>query len=328
MKKIYNKKFKESILEIFHFLKFVKAASWSFKSLYTLEYFAWKIQNNPFGESFCYLRYVENEAVAHSSITSKPINTNLNLGSSCGELGDTHTHPDFQKQGHFGEVGSQVIKDFNDYNNNECVIFGIPNENAVRGWQTRCNCELIENLNLGEYLSKRLHYNPFNFVFGLVELQKESDLMINIDSVWRKSYKNKTCLIKKDSFWFNWRYLKSTENFKFFSIKTKNENFSAVLVVKFSSKGIFSNIDICDVLGVDLDSELELLDSFLKKYSSPLNKIRIWAKKETELERLLIKHKFTLSKKIYFVLYKNKSYDSLMNQGIFFDLSLGDTDNV
>lgn len=304
MKKINNQKVGNSQKEAVNFLSFLKNFDFTFPSLYSEKYFEWKISQNPFGRSFFYLRYVEDEPVAIASITAKPLNENLKLGAFLAELGDTHTHPNFQKQGHFGQVGTQVITDFNKYSNNTALIFGIPNDNAVHGWQSRCGCKLMDSLNIHEYALKRIFPNRFNFKSRLKELTSDKNVIKLVDSVWDGSYKNKIALVQKDSVWWNWRYGQSTESYRTFSLRYGDRFENVYLVAKISNKSIFSSIDICDIVGETEDLELDILKEFIEKFRSPLRKIRIWTKAGSNANFLLEKYNFSFSRNINFVLFK------------------------
>jgi len=325
---VINKRYDKSLSEIIKFLSFLNITSWTFPTLYTEKYFDWKIKDNPFRKSFCYLRFVGNNPVAHLSITAKPLNENLDIGSGLGELGDSHTHPDFQKQGHFGELGNQVIKEFSAIYNEDAFIYGIPNENSVHGYLSRCNCELLEYLNIGEYILDKKFKYQLDFPTNLSELKSDSEIDMIFNSVWNISYKRKLTLIKKDSNWWNWRYKLSSEQYKIFSIKLNDDYKKVYLIAKIRTKYFFSNIDICDIFGETEELELEMLNLFLIKFNSPLNRIRIWSKKNTKITELLIKKGFRFIRKINFILYRNLAYQVVRNKNFDFAIDLGDTDNV
>jgi len=328
MKKVNNQKVGPSQKDAVNFLSFLKIFDFTFPSLYSEKYFEWKISHNPFGRSFCYLRFVEDEPVAIASITAKPLNENLALGGFLAELGDTHTHPNFQKQGHFGQVGSQVIADFNKYSNDTALIFGIPNENAVHGWQSRCGCQLLDSLNISEYALKYTFSYRIRFTSRLKELTSDINAMKLVDLVWQNSYKNRIALIQKDSDWWNWRYGQSTESYRTFSLRYDKQFENVYLVAKISNKSIFSHIDICDIVGETEDLELDILKEFIKKFRSPFRKIRVWTKAGSKANLVLEKYKFSFARKINFVLFKNTGYEALCEKQLKFTLDLGDTDNT
>ncbi len=328
MNRTSNQKVEPNQKDAVNFLSFLKISNFTFPSLYSKNYFKWKISNNPFGESFCYLRYVEDKPAALASITAKPLNKNLELGKFLAELGDTHTHPNFQKQGHFGQVGSQVIDDFNKQSNETALIFGIPNENAVHGWQSRCGCKLLDSLNIAEYTLKNKLFFQIHLTSKLKELTSDIKTVTIVDLVWQKSYKNQIALIQKDSNWWKWRYDQSTESYRTFSLSHNDKFDNVYLVAKVSYKSIFSCIDICDIVGETEGLELDILEEFIKKFRSPFRKIRIWAKADGKVNLLLDQYKFSFSRKINFVLFKNLGYEALYKKRLNFTLDLGDTDNA
>ncbi|MCG9875821.1 MAG: hypothetical protein MH321_13675 [Leptospiraceae bacterium] len=312
----------------FNFLSFLKMGNWTFPSLYSRNYFSWKLKQNPFEVSFGALRYVDNSDVAHTSIVSKPLNPRINLGITCGELGDSHTHPDFQKQGHFGEIGSFVINQYSDKFNGKAFIYGIPNDNAVRGWQTRCKCELLTEVGIYEYsLSWKFSFPSFKNI-KLRIIENKSEILSLVNKLWQNSYKNKISLIEKSEKWVIWRYLNSTESYSILSLEDDQfRDSSAYMIAKISKKFFFTNIDICDVIGTKVDDELLIIKKMLSKYKSFFVRIRIWAYTETLVEKLLLKSKFKKVKKVNIIVFKNDSLINFKNNKIDLHISLGDTDN-
>lgn len=328
MNDIEDIRHQKSISKVSRFLSYLKANSFRFPSLYSKKYFTWKISENPFGNSFCNLRNVDGIPVAHASITAKPINTTLCLGSVCAELGDTHTHPNYQKQGHFGAVGMKVINQFDSENNNEPFIFGIPNQNAVHGWQSRCNCGLLDSIDLFELSLKKIIKVWAKKKCKIIKIERDNEIRDFIDEIWSKSYKKEVSLYKKDSSWWSWRYNKCPENYEYFGIYSDDKEPRAYLIAKFTNKFFLRYIDICDIVGVNEDSEIELLNDFLSQTQKSLSMIKIWSTKSSLMYPWLINNGFRINRKINFVLYKNKAYKKYCDNFVKFDISLGDTDNV
>ena len=328
MKIASNQKIEKDQEGVVNFLSFLNASDFSFPTLYSKKYFEWKVRHNPYGESFCYLRYVAKDPVAMASITAKPLNEDLGLGVFLAELGDTHTHPHFQRQGHFGEIGTQVINDFNMKSNNTALIFGIPNDNAVHGWQSRCGCKLLENLRIFEYSSRRSLASGIKFWSNLEELSSAEEVKTLVDSVWERSYKSQISLVKKDSDWWMWRYNQATESYRTFALLGDGVRKRVYLIAKISRKFVFSKVEICDVVGETERLELEMLEAFITRFRSPFAKFRIWTKAGSQQNLLLEKCGFRFTRKINFVLFQNEGYRNLCEKDLDFTLDLGDTDNV
>ncbi|MBP7507942.1 MAG: hypothetical protein KA807_08980 [Prolixibacteraceae bacterium] len=326
MEKMRNIKITDSMEDVVNYLSYLKVANWNFPTLYTLDYFKWKIIKNPFLGSLCYLRYVNDVPASHVSITSKPINDELGISAHCGELGDTHTHPAYQKQGHFGVIGTAAIADFQKQFPG-AFVFGIPNENAVHGWQSRCNCELLNSLNIEEYsmnvlLKRKISQSLTKYN---VNNEKVKDL---IDHIWQKTYKRKCSLYKKDYKWIEWRYKNSSEKYNIYFSRGASKSVEAYIIAKITKKYFFTHFQICDIVGLDHDAEIIIFDNFIKQYVSSFSKITIWSSKETGLNAYLVSKRFNVNRKINFVCNKNEAYEQYLLLKEKLIISLGDTDNV
>ena len=225
-------------------------------------------------------------------------------------------------------MGSQVIEDSNKISNNTSLMFGMPIENAVHGWQTRCGCELLDSLNIIEYTLKRGLSFQIHLSSKLSELTSDIDTMKLVDLVWQNSYKNKTALVQKDSCWWKWRYDQCSENYRTFSVGDSYKTEDVYSVAKFCNKSIFSDIDICDIVRKTEELELDILNEFIMRFGFSLRKIRIWAKAGGKANLLLEKYRFSFSRKINFVLFKNIGHKALYQKRLNFALDLGDTDNT
>ena len=64
------------------------------------------------------------------------------------------------------------------------------------------------------------------------------------------------------------------------------------------------------------------------RFGFSLRKIRIWAKAGGKANLLLEKYRFSFSRKINFVLFKNIGHKALYQKRLNFALDLGDTDNT
>ena len=135
-------KFADDMSAVSDFLSYLPRSASS--SLYTPPYFDWKIRGNPFGPSASFIRSRDGRRVAHCSVTAKPGNASWLPGARLAELGDTHTHPDAQRQGHFGVLGRHTIEDFDRQVGGHALIYGLPNANALPGWLRHCGCEVFE----------------------------------------------------------------------------------------------------------------------------------------------------------------------------------------
>ena len=231
----YNTDFKPVV----EFLSYLRVANRTFPTLYTEPYFKWKIENNPFGKSACCLRYQGEVAVSHCSVTAKPLNLWLDAGVGCAEMGDTHTHPQYQKRGHFGALGSHAIKVFDQsIPHGSKLIYGFPNENALPGWVRHCNCELYQQRSIVELTRnmlrskssvlkeciRRVLHRGREAVGQFSLCTDENRTIQEITELWVRTGNKENYLINKDGAWWAWRYKESSEAYRTYAWK---ENHSA-----------------------------------------------------------------------------------------------------
>jgi hypothetical protein len=338
-----NVRYSDQFDQVVKFFGYMKAKRRTFPSLYTEEYFIWKVRNNPFGKSACYIRYRNEIPVSHCSITAKPLNPELGAGYGCGELGDTHTHPGHMKQGNFGALGSRVIRDFDSEGDvpGERLIYGLPNENALPGWIRHCDCELDPDLGIVEYergafLSPGATAKKF-IGWGMAKIRRRiaqysvcpnNDLTrAEIDEMWAQTHERKHYIIQKDGLWWAWRYRDSTEKYKTHALREASGKATAFVISKISWAGI-RVVQICDVFTRREGERIPALGEFIKTVLLPTDKVIVWAQEATGCPETLVDLGFTKKRDIMVVFYKNKAHRQLKERDGFVNLSLGDSDNA
>ncbi len=330
------------------FLSYLKLPTDVFPTLYSEPNFKWKITANPFGKSACYLRRQGVIPAAHCSITAKPINPWLGIGAGCGELGDTHTHPSFQRQGHFRALGSHVIQDFEQSEpRGEKLIYGFPNDLALPGWTRHCDCVVFKELSLIE-LERSARRAPLATArAGLIWTYKamgqsskrlhlctdDAQTTTEIDRLWSETYEKETYLLKKDGAWWKWRYASSTENYKTYALREMcSDRLQAYIVVKVSRRGLryarLRHIHLCEIFGKTFEHAVEAFQLFVKTLTLPFDALVFWTQSGTRLANVAMEYGFVKRRDIPVIFFKNRVFEQLRARGNRIKIVLGDSDNA
>jgi hypothetical protein len=336
-------RYDQNVGPVVDFLSYGDFGSPTFPSLYTEGYFQWKIRDNPFGPSACFLRSRDGIPVAHCSVTAKPWNEALGAGVGCAELGDTHTHPAHQRQGHFGALGSHTISSFDQSHPlGAKLIYGLPNDNALPGWIRRCSCEVYSGAMTRE-LVRGLKQTPGAVARqGLNRLltssarslrrfrlcEDRANIMRGMDRLWAENEDIGSFLVKKDGAWWDWRYRGATEKYCTYAlIDAEAGDPLAYVVVKMGRHGT-RFMRICDVIASVAEIELDAFRLFLEQEVRPTDSVMLWAQESTEIEDIALSMGFTKTRDVPLIFFKNEAYAELVRGQTRLRLSLGDTDNV
>ena len=340
---IYNNQYRSNFKPVVDFLSYLKKSTRIFSTLYTDPYFHWKITSNPFGESACFLRYQGEVAVSHCSVTAKPLNLWLDAGVGCAEMGDTHTHPRYQKRGHFGALGSHAIKAFDQsIPHGSKLIYGFPNENALPGWVRHCNCELYQQGNIVELTRNMLRSKSsvlkecIHWVLGRRReaigqfslCTDEHRTIQEITELWGRTGNKENHLINKDGAWWAWRYKESSEAYRTYAWKENHSApVSAYIILKVQWYRL-RYLQICDILAVSEADRFEAFQEFIRTMVLPIDIVQIWVQTSTTLAEIAVREGFVKRRDIVFFFYKNEAYARLFKQKKYLLLALGDSDNA
>lgn len=325
-------KYVNEMSEVSAFLSYLPRSA-TFPSLYTQPYLAWKISHNPFGPSASFLRTRDGRSAAHCSITAKLANTAWLGGARLAELGDTHTHPDFQRQGHFGVLGRHTIDDFGRASAASSLIYGLPNANALPGWLRHCGCEVFEPMHVRE-MRRPIWRQPFSRSSpggGAVRLERVTDLVAagaRIDALWPR-LADGGWLIKKSSAWWRWRYVTATQSYVTYLIHADGELVGWVVTHRTAAPWpVVGRTAICDIVAITPEIETAALRHLLRRVIGPLDVVTMWTQRGTALDDAATREGFVPVRDVPVIFARNDGWPMLESAGARPRLSLGDTDNI
>lgn len=306
--------------------------------LYSREYFNWKIANNPFGGAAAYLRFRDGVPAAHCSITAKPANEHFLPGSTLGELGDTHTNPGFQRQGHFAALGAFVIDDFQRSGGERpALIYGLPNEQALPGWTRSIGCQVYDTLGLVEMVrspSSGMHPARILASFGRFLSgsrrfdQKVLNPLDDVDQIWAACDRSRW-LVRKNGEWVNWRYLSSPGDYEVHVLRDAAGDARAWVATKTTKTGVRfgRRVDICDIVGRTVADEAAALAAYVTLAPRIGDLVSGWFQPDGDTLRLLRRLGFRIIRTIPVIFADNEAFAAARAQPIP-RFSLGDGDTV
>jgi GNAT superfamily N-acetyltransferase len=308
-------------------------------SLYTAPYFRWKIGDNPFGDSAAYIRYRDGAPAAHCSIVAKPANPDLSAASALGELGDTHTHPDFQRQGHFSALGRYVIDTFGAAAGAPgALIYGLPNENALPGWTRSIGCAVHEQLGIQEVRRTpwaagasiaRIIADGLRSARGyLLRRHDDSRTAASIDAVWSSTARG-ALLLRKNADWWRWRYRSAPEHYETRILYRGDQPVAWMAWRTLSTRVVVvRRLVLCDVVAVSADAERAALATFLLRQVRPTDIVETWVQPQTPSGEVASRYGFVPVRSVPVIFERNPAYEQFAASGGSFRLSIGDTDNI
>jgi hypothetical protein len=196
----------------------------------SIDHWRWEFANNPKGSQIIVAVDKEN-IVGHLGGLKREMKIGRSYMLSSMEV-DGMTHPDSVKQGVFVALGRRFLSDAKS--EGVGLVFGFPNENAMPGHRKLDCVELfslkvmVRPINF-KRISGKMFTNGFlaacanlggRISFGLLHRPKKltTDEKMDIktldefdtrfDDFWMKAMKGHNIILKRDSEYLNWRYVK------------------------------------------------------------------------------------------------------------------------
>ena len=209
------------------------------------DYYKWKHSTNPAGVGEIWVAHDREKDVVAGMTTLTPKRLHVNSQDLTGaEIGDTFTHPEYQRQGIFTALVNATREQGVERGIN--LIYGTPNDQSLPGYEKNCNfvqvpapvvLNLVRPLNVGRTL-KALGKNPLlvqaasaGIRLGLallyrvrpgglsclgVKVVRTTNFPKEIDDLWKRTWGRYDLVLTRDREYLNWRFLTNPDSYQIY----------------------------------------------------------------------------------------------------------------
>jgi hypothetical protein len=238
----------------------------------SLNQWSWEFTKNPFGFK-AFVAQENQKIVGYLGAINRRIIIIGNEFLASMEV-DGMTHPEYGRQGIFVGLGKRLLSESKE--DGMDIVYGFPNENALPGHR-KMQCVKLSSLhimikpvnynniskkmfsnsvvrffaNLTGKLTFKLFYRPKkHHLDNEVVIKTIEEFDPRFDEFWKKAQNNHNIILKRDSKYLNWRYIKSPEiEYKIFAAE-KDNRVLAWMVVRTLDRFDLKNGAIVDMLAL------------------------------------------------------------------------------
>jgi len=323
---------------------------------YGPDYYFWKLRKNPVTNGSCTIADVEGNPVGFATVTPKriKIKNEVIIGS---EIGDTFTHPDFQRQGIFTEMVKGARE--SSISNGLHLIYGTPNNLSLPGYQKKCNFDVVpaakvSNLVMPLNFFRVFHtrFNSKSIAFGLslavapwikalrflltprtradgISIQNSNTFPDTVDELWTRASKNYDVILERSKDYLNWRFVNNPDDYQIFLIH-EHERLVGYFVLKI---GFWSDLKvgyIADIFADENDSRvLSIAARFIVNFykEQRVDLISTWLVDCPKMN-IFKRSGFFKFKQVPIICYKNNLGLEVIKSDLKWYFTLSDSDNI
>jgi len=261
----------ELINDIVNLVKKERGVINSGKRLHNLDYYKWKLKNNPFG-AYVVVNYSNEGLMSFCTFTAKA--EAIKDSNLLYELGDVYVNSQVRGRGYFFRMLRQFHKELPNIK-----VYGTANDRALPSELKAGYKELAVNIKytfmpfgipLFHFFSNNFFFAKYfykidfftrmvNIIFFLFFKNIKCKVLTRIKSINSKSFSSD--LFDKSNRYLLWRYLNSPENYKYLTSISGND----IVIYK---NVLFKNIPFLFIVDHNLENSLkkiEMLKQLLKK---------------------------------------------------------------
>ncbi|MBP1925706.1 hypothetical protein J2Z76_001567 [Sedimentibacter acidaminivorans] len=277
----------------------------AFNRQLTYIYWKWRYLDNPnMNTNLINLAWNKCRLAAHYAVSPTVIFIDGKKHNSALSM-TTMTDPYYRGKGLFTKLAEQLFE-----KSTLDVIYGVPNENSVKGFTDKLNFELIKEIPMFKSKKFNLNYKKNNNCVILEKFDKRFDDFF-IDMV--NEYRIVTC---RNSEYLNWRFIFNPINeYKIFSY-IENDKVLGYLVTKTYTIDSTLIGDIVDILVLNENILKELLNIAFSSFQiQNVSEVNTWFN-DNELFKVLEEFEFYKSNKIFHFIVRDNSEK---NKEVLFD---------
>ncbi len=326
---------------------------------YEPEYYEWKCYKNPILPGEMWLAEDGDKIVAIKNVTPKMMKALGNI-TTVAEMGDTFTHPDYQRRGIFTTLSKAARESI--INKGISLIYNIPNKDtSLPGYIKKLNHvpvpiklrSLVHIINSKQPLKARLRsrllasaFSPVIdtvsraiFRIGMRGVTK-SDVLIyaepgfpdDINTLWEQVSNNYDVMLVRTKDYLEWRYVTNPDTYSILIARNRDGAILGYMVNKIS---LFESIPkgfICDFLTIEDDPNVlkKLLSTSLRDfYHRKVSRVSVWVVKGSFYDRILVKLGFLPhAVAVPLMCYKNELGSQIVSHAYRWHFTLGDSDGI
>jgi GNAT superfamily N-acetyltransferase len=319
------------------------------------EYYRWKLVANPSGRGLFKVADDTGRVVGITTITPKRVYLRGRLISGA-EIGDTFTHPDYQRQGMFSTLvdltRAEALSEGLEF------IYGTPNDQSRPGYEKKLNFAQIPSsrvfsyvrpLNVGAVLlahmgkpvlakvlapavsaALRTVYRFRSTGVKDLKVSSVSEFPEDVINLWNICSGNYSWILRRDKEYLDWRFVSNPDRYTIW-LASRNGETAGYLVTREGSFGKLRVGYLADFL-VREDFP-KVFQSLLFAAASSMRRADVdflatWVVKASSYERVLSRFGFFPFKPVPIICYKNNVGLQCIQGEDRWHFTMADSDNI
>lgn len=271
----------------------------SFNRNLELSYWKWRYKDNVLNKYLIRLAMEHNTLAAHYALSPTRLYIDGKIRNSALSM-TTMTHPDYRGLGLFTKLASEL---FDMEKDSLEVIYGVANENSLKGFLKYLQFSLIKDISIFEInLANKVFSDSLNCNEITKFDSKFDELMKNIS----RKYK---VILSRDSRYLNWRFITNpTNNYKVFSYE-KNGELLGYVITKVYKNGEIATGDIVDILSADKHAFISLIEKACLDFCmNNITNVKMWMTDEAYIRILNDMGFKSTDEKFHFIVRNNSEF--------------------
>ncbi|MBL7085893.1 MAG: GNAT family N-acetyltransferase [Candidatus Cloacimonetes bacterium] len=319
------------------------------------DYYYWKLRKNPQKKGEALIVYANEKVVGMASFTPKK----LKIGSkiiNAAEIGDTFTHPDYQRKGIFSTLFNSV----RDFALNNCgidFIYGTPNQKSLPGYEKKLNfppipsadvthfvCPIkidrVVNSRFGETIKAKILSIGMRILYALwfkpgkISNSHLVDIVETISSemglLWEQVAGELDAILVRDIKYLDWRFMTNPEEYTIWNVHENKELIGYVL----TKPGLWNGLKVLYIADYLMlpgrRNSFRTVVSAILKYATDkeYDMLSCWNVKNNEFTKVLKRLGFLQFQDIPIICYANELGDQVINSNYKWHFTMADSDNI
>ena len=318
-------------------------------------YYRWKILSNPVGAGLFHVADDDGQVVGITTVTSKRLHVR-SKDIDGAEIGDTFTHPRYQRQGMFTALVNLTREKALD--SGLKFIYGTPNDQSLPGYEKKLNFgqipgahvyNYVRPVNVSSVLALLTGYPVLAralgplfsagfealFRFRLPRLKGVTIACHNtfpedVEQLWGDVSCKYDWILKRDKKYLDWRFIRNADDY-LICIARREGNTVGYLVAKLGQFGDLTVGYLADFLVKE-----ECPNIFAALVTSAANSFQTvgvdmfsaWVVRGSIYQKVLARFGFLRYKPVPIICYKNELGLEIINGQNRWHFTIGDSDNI